>query len=102
MRLNHLLPTLLAIPALSSPVAIATPGEIVPGGPRSVPNTATWYCTFSYELVFDHYVLEGHKWGASEAEVKALIPGKVTDWHFEHVGDGWSDFMAEVSFLPSL
>lgn len=99
MQLTHLLSAaLLPIAALSSPVAV--PGEIVPGTSGSVPGKATWFCTFSYEIMFDHYVLEGHKFGASEAEIKEVIPGKITSWEFYHVGEGWSDFVAKVRLIP--
>lgn len=100
MQLTHLLSAaLLPLATLSSPVAIANanPGEIVRGTSGNVPGKATWFCTFSYEIVFDHYVLEGHKFGASEAEIKEVIPGKITSWEFYHVGEGWSDFVAKVS-----
>lgn len=102
MQLTHLLSAaLLPLAALSSPVAV--PGEIVRGTSGNVPGKATWFCTFSYEIVFDHYVLEGHKFGASEAEIKEVIPGRITSWEFYHVGEGWSDFVAKVCWsLPVL
>ena len=96
MQIATLLPALLLpLAGLSSPVAV--PGEIVRGTSGNVPGKATWFCTFSYEIVFDHYVLEGRKFGASEAEIKEVIPGKITSWEFYHVGEGWSDFVAKVS-----
>ena len=99
MRFTALLPSLFALGALSSPVAVAVanPGEIVPGTSGNVPGTATWYCTFSYELLFEHFTIEGHKWGASEEELRELIPGKITGWHFQRIGEGWSDFLLKVS-----
>ena len=99
MRFTTLLPSLFALGALSTPVAVAVanPGEIVPGTSGNVPGTATWYCTFSYELLFEHFTIEGHKWGASEEELRELIPGKITGWHFQRIGEGWSDFLLKVS-----
>ena len=99
MQPTTLLTTLLLpLAALSAPIAIAiaTPGEIAPNTSGNVRGTSTWYCTWSYELAFDHYVLEGHKWGVSEQELRALIPGTVTAWDYQKIGEEWSDFKAKV------
>jgi len=99
MRFSNLFPAaILAAVAFAAP--LPTPGEIEqPDGPAVVPGKATWFCTYSYELVFDHYTLEGHKWGLSEKEVRKLIPGTVTAWEWEKIEPGWSDFRATVSSL---
>jgi hypothetical protein len=99
MRLSYLIPASLATLALSSP--ITDPGEIMPDQSGIVDGEATWHCTWSYELVFEHFVLEGHKWLVSEKELKDLIPGTVTGWEYKKIGtaeDGktWSDFRAKV------
>jgi len=83
MRLTALLPTLLTLGALSSPIAVANPGEIIPHTSGVIPGKATWYCTYSYEIMFEHYVLEGHKWAVAEQELRDLIPGTVTSWEFQ-------------------
>lgn len=75
----------------------------MPDQSGNVDGEATWYCTWSYELVFEHFVLEGHKWLVSEKELKDLIPGTITGWEYKKIGtaeDGktWSDFRAKVSF----
>ena len=101
MRVTNLF-TAAALPlaALSSPVAapIANPGEIIPNTSGNVPGTATWYCTFTYEILFEHFTIEAHKWGVSEKELKELIPGPKTSWEFQRIGEGWSDFLVNVSF----
>ncbi|GAB7334641.1 hypothetical protein MBLNU13_g06601t1 [Cladosporium sp. NU13] len=102
MRFTVLLTTaLLPLSALSSPVAIpiASPGEIVPGTSGNVPGTATWYCLFTYEILFEHFTIEAHKWGVSEQELKELIPGPITAWNFQRIGEGWSDFLVNFA-LP--
>jgi len=33
--------------------------------------------------MFEHYVLEGHKWAVTEKELRELIPGTVTSWEFQ-------------------
>ena len=99
MRLTSLFNTaLIPLSALSSPVAVplANPGEIVPNTSGNVPGTATWYCTFTYEILFEHFTIEAHKWGVSEKELKELIPGPVTSWEFRRIGEGWSDFLVNV------
>lgn len=101
MRFTNLLTTaLLPLAALSSPVAVAAPvanpGEIVPNTSGNVPGTATWYCTFTYEILFEHFTIEAHKWGVSEKELKELIPGPKTSWDFQRIGEGWSDFLVNV------
>jgi hypothetical protein len=101
MRLTALLPAFLATTALSSPVAIANPGEIMPDQSGSVDGEATWYCTWSYEIMYERFVLEGHKWMVSEKELKDLIPGTITGWEYHKLGSGkdgkgWSDFKAKV------
>lgn len=64
---------------------------------------ATWYCTWSYEIMFEHFVLEGHKWLVSEKQLKELIPGTITGWEYQSLaiaedGKTWSDFRAKVGF----
>lgn len=103
MRFTALLPNFLLAPlTLSSPIANANanPGEIEPHTSGVVPGTATWYCTWSYEILFEHFVLEGHKWGVTEQEVRDLIPGTVTSWEFESLDDEGPrmGFKAKVSF----
>lgn len=105
MRLTNLFNTaLIPLSALSSPVAVplANPGEIVPNTSGNVPGTATWYCTFTYEILFEHFTIEAHKWGVSEKELKELIPGPVTSWEFRRTGEGWSDFLVNVGGYISL
>lgn len=105
MRLTNLFNTaLIPLSALSSPVAVplANPGEIVPNTSGNVPGTATWYCTFTYEILFEHFTIEAHKWGVSEKELKELIPGPVTSWEFRRIGEGWSDFLVNVGGYISL
>jgi hypothetical protein len=100
MLLSSLLASLLATAAtLASPMPAPIPAEIDPvKGPFEKPAETTWYCAYSYEIVFEHYELVGWKWGIDEQELRELIPGMVKGYYFNQTSE--YGFRAEVSLVP--
>jgi hypothetical protein len=100
MLLSSLLASLLATAAtLASPMPAPIPAEIDPiKGPFEKPAETTWYCAYSYEIVFEHYELVGWKWGIDEQELRKLIPGMVKGYYFNKTSE--YGFRAEVSLVP--
>jgi hypothetical protein len=109
MRFTNLLtPFLAAMATFASPVPAPAPlpAEIDPNkGPVVRPGEATWYCAYSWEIVYEHWELVGYKWGINEADLRKVIPGHVKSWYYENldnVANGWGSFRASVSFFSPL
>jgi len=95
MRFSNLLTPFLVMAAFTSAAEIDPyKGDVIR------PGEATWYCAYSWEIVYEHWELVGYKWATNEAELRKVIPGHVKSWYYENlenVENGWGSFRASVS-----